>query len=192
MYAVAASKRDGSTLAIVPQGGNSGMSGGATPDASDTALLLSLRRMDSFRLWDEDAREVVCEAGVILQTLHDAAAQRALRFPLTLGGRGSATIGGLISTNAGGTSVLRYGMARDLVLGIEAVLADGRVFNGLKRLRKDNTGYHLKQLLIGAEGTLGIITAATLKLSPVLRGRATAMVGLDTPQQAVGNPGCAA
>lgn len=164
---------------IVPQGGNSGMAGGATPDASGTALLLSLRRMDAIRTFDRQARQVVCEAGVILQHLHDAAEAANLRFPLTLGGKGSATIGGLISTNAGGTQVLRHGTMRAQVLGIEAVLANGDVLNTLTPLKKDNRGFDLKQLLIGSEGTLGIVTAATLRLLPAPIGRATAWVGLD-------------
>jgi FAD/FMN-containing dehydrogenase len=170
---------------IVPQGGNSGMCGGATPDPSGTALLLSLRRMNAIRRLDPAAREAVCEAGVILQTLHEAAAAEGLRFPLTLGGKGSATIGGLVSTNAGGTQVLRYGMARNLVLGLEAVLPTGEVWNGLKRLRKDNTGYDLKQLLIGAEGTLGVVTAAALKLYPQMASRAVAFIGVGSPGDAI-------
>ena len=169
---------------IVPQGGNSGMSGGATPDASGTALLLSLRRMNSFRRWDADGRQVVCEAGVILQTLHDEAAKRALRFPLTLGGRGSATIGGLISTNAGGTQVLRHGTMRAQVLGLEAVLPDGSVLDSLAALKKDNRGFDLKQLLIGSEGTLGIVTAATLSLEPQITGRRVVFAGVESVQQA--------
>ncbi|MEM8726293.1 MAG: FAD-binding oxidoreductase, partial [Pseudomonadota bacterium] len=146
---------------IVPQGGNSGMAGGATPDSSGTAILLSLRRMNAIRSLDPDAGHVVCEAGVILQTLHEAAEAQELRFPLTLGGKGSATIGGLISTNAGGTQVLRHGTMRAQVLGIEAVLASGEVFDSLTVLKKDNRGFDLKQMLIGSEGTLGIVTAAT-------------------------------
>ena len=167
-------------IAIVPQGGNSGMAGGATPDASGDAVLLSLRRMNTIRSLDAGAGQCVCEAGVILQTLHEAAEAKDMRFPLTLGGKGSATIGGLISTNAGGTQVLRHGTMRAQVLGIEAVLADGRVFNGLTALKKDNRGFDLKQLLIGSEGTLGIVTAATLRLLPAASARATAWVGLET------------
>ena len=165
---------------IVPQGGNSGMSGGATPDASGTALLLSLRRMDAIRAVDAEKRQAVCEAGVILQSLHEAAQARDMRFPLTLGGKGSATIGGLISTNAGGTQVLRHGTMRAQVLGLEAVLADGAIFDGLVPLKKDNRGFDLKQLLIGSEGTLGIVTAATLRLLPQIGGRVVAMAGLET------------
>jgi FAD/FMN-containing dehydrogenase len=166
------------SIAIVPQGGNSGMVGGATPDASGRSLLLSLRRMDKVRRIDETAGQVVCEAGMILQALHDVAADHDLRFPLTLGGKGSATVGGLISTNAGGTQVLRHGTMRAQVLGIEAVLADGSVFDGLTALRKDNRGFDLKQLLIGSEGTLGIVTAATLRLLPAPTARVTVWAGL--------------
>jgi FAD/FMN-containing dehydrogenase len=169
---------------IVPQGGNSGMSGGATPDRSGTALLLSLRRMNAIRRLDVAAREATCEAGVVLQTLHEAAAQEGLRFPLTLGGKGSATIGGLISTNAGGTQVLRHGSMRAQVLGLEAVLADGSVFDAMTPLKKDNRGFDLKQLLIGSEGTLGIVTAATLRLLPALAERAVLWVGLRSIRDA--------
>lgn len=163
---------------IVPQGGNSGMAGGATPDASGTAIILSLRRMNAVRSLDAEAGQVVCEAGVILQTLHDAAEAAGMRFPLTLGGKGSATIGGLIATNAGGTQVLRHGTMRAQVLGLEAVLASGEVLDLMAPLKKDNRGFDLKQLLIGSEGTLGIVTAATLRLLPAPVGRATAWVGL--------------
>jgi len=163
---------------IVPQGGNSGMCGGATPDESGHAILLSLRRMNAIRRLDPLAREATCEAGVILQALHEAAAAEGLRFPLTLGGKGTATIGGLISTNAGGTQVLRHGSMRAQVLGLEAVLADGSVFNALTPLKKDNRGFDLKQLLIGSEGTLGIVTAATLRLLPALADRTVLWAGL--------------
>ena len=165
---------------IVPQGGNSGMSGGATPDESGAQVLLSLRRMDAIRELDTRARQVTCDAGVILQTLHEAAAAERLRFPLTLGGKGSATIGGLISTNAGGTQVLRHGTMRAQVLGIEAVLADGSVFDALTPLKKDNRGFDLKQMLIGSEGTLGIVTGATLRLLPEIGERVVAWVGLPS------------
>jgi len=166
------------SVPIVPQGGNSGMVGGATPDMSGTALVLSLRRMDQVRLLDAEAGQVVCEAGVILQRLHESAAAADMRFPLTLGGKGSATIGGLIATNAGGTQVLRHGTMRAQVLGLEAVLADGAVLDLMTPLKKDNRGFDLKQLLIGSEGTLGIVTVATLRLLPAPIGRATAWVGL--------------
>ncbi|WP_052208083.1 FAD-binding oxidoreductase [Croceibacterium mercuriale] len=165
---------------IVPQGGNSGMSGGATPDATGTAVLLSLRRMNAITRLDAGAREVTCEAGVVLQTLHDAAEAQGLRFPLTLGGKGSATIGGLVSTNAGGTQVLRHGSMRAQVLGLQAVLADGSVFDTLTPLKKDNRGFDLKQVLIGSEGTLGIITAATLRLLPAVAARQVLWVGLGS------------
>ena len=165
---------------VVPQGGNSGMSGGATPDASGRSVLLSLRRMDAIRALDPVARQVTCEAGVILQHLHEAAAGHRLRFPLTLGGKGSATIGGLVATNAGGTQVLRHGTMRAQVLGLEAVLADGDVIDTLTPLKKDNRGFDVKQLLIGSEGTLGIVTAATLRLLPELGGRIVAWAGLGS------------
>lgn len=167
-------------IAIVPQGGNSGMCGGATPDESGEAIILSLRRMHGIRTIDEDAKLAVCEAGVILQTFHEAVEQKGLRFPLTLGGKGSATIGGLISTNAGGTQVLRHGSMRAQVLGLEAVLADGSVFDGLTPLKKDNRGFDLKQLLIGSEGTLGIVTAATLKLLPAVADRVVLWAGVSS------------
>ncbi len=171
--------------ALVPQGGNSGMVGGATPDASGDQLLFSLRRMNRIRSIDEEARLAVAEAGVILETFHHAALDRGLRFPLTLGGKGSATIGGLVSTNAGGTQVLRHGTMRALVAGIEAVLPDGSVFDGLAPLKKDNRGYDLKHLLCGAEGTLGIVTAACLRLVPAATARATAWIGLESPDVAL-------
>lgn len=166
---------------IVPQGGNSGMVGGATPDSQGTALLLSTRRMNAIRTIDAAARTVVAEAGVVLQTLHEAVAAKGLRFPLTLGGKGSATVGGLVSTNAGGTQVLRHGTMRALVEGLEAVLPDGSIYSGLATLKKDNRGYDLKHLLVGAEGTLGIVTAATLKLVPALIDRAVVWAGVESP-----------
>lgn len=169
---------------IVPQGGNSGMSGGATPDRSGAALLVSLRRMNAIRTIDPQARTALCEAGVILQSLHEAAEGHGLRFPLTLGGKGSATVGGLISTNAGGTQVLRHGSMRAQVLGIEAVLADGTIYSALTPLKKDNRGWDLKQLFIGSEGTLGIVTAATLRLVPAAPARMVVWAGLASIQQA--------
>lgn len=169
---------------IVPQGGNSGMCGGATPDTSGTALLLSLRRMTAVRALDAQARQITCEAGLVLQTLHDIAAEKGLRFPLTLGGKGSATVGGLISTNAGGTQVLRHGSMRAQVLGIEAVLADGSVFSALTPLKKDNRGFDLKQVLIGSEGTLGIVTAATLSLAPAIAERRVLWAGVASLEAA--------
>jgi FAD/FMN-containing dehydrogenase len=169
---------------LVPQGGNSGMSGGATPDGSGDAVLLSLRRMNAIREIDTEGRKVVCEAGVILQTLHEAAMAQDLRFPLTLGGKGSATIGGLISTNAGGSQVLRHGSMRALVLGLEAVLADGSIYSMLTPLKKDNRGFDLKQLFIGSEGTLGIVTAATLRLLPAIADRTVIWAGVASLQDA--------
>ncbi len=165
---------------LVPQGGNTSMVGGATPPADGSAMLLSLRRLNRIRELADD--HAVVEAGVVLQTLHEAAAGGARRFPLTLGSRGSATLGGLAATNAGGTQVLRFGTMRRLVLGVEAVLPDGSVFDGLSGLRKDNRGYDLGQLLLGSEGTLGIITAVNVRLVPAVAARAVAWVGLADPQ----------
>jgi FAD/FMN-containing dehydrogenase len=172
-------------VAIVPQGGNSSMVAGATPDASGNALLLSTRRMRAIRSVSVADGVAVAEAGVILSDLHDAAEAQGLRFPLSLASKGTATIGGLISTNAGGTQVLRFGPMRTLTLGIEAVLPDGSRFEGLSALRKDNRGYDLRQLLAGAEGTLGIITAASLRLVPAVGRRAVAWVGLASPADAL-------
>jgi len=169
---------------IVPQGGNSGMSGGATPDSSGEELLLSLRRLNSLFALDAEARQVTCGAGLILQDLHEAAAKAGLRFPLTLGGKGSATIGGLIATNAGGNQVLRHGTMRAQVLGLEAVLADGSIYSALTPLKKDNRGFDLKQLLIGSEGTLGIVTAATLRLVPAIADRLVIWAGVPSLQAA--------
>ena len=165
---------------LVPQGGNTSMVGGATPDASGTALIVSMRRMKRIRSLDAAAGIAVCEAGVILAELQARALESGRRFPLTLGARGSATIGGLVSTNAGGTQVLRFGPMRALVLGLEAVLPDGSLFEGLKALKKDNRGYDLRQLLVGAEGTLGIVTAASLRLVPAVGERSVAWAGLES------------
>ncbi|MEA3048211.1 MAG: hypothetical protein QOG84_47 [Sphingomonadales bacterium] len=173
-------------VAIVPQGGNSSMVGGATPDEGGAALLLSLRRMKAIRRLSPEDNALVAEAGAILADVHAAAEGIGRRFPLTLGAKGSATVGGLVSTNAGGTQVLRFGPMRSLVLGLEAVLPDGSVLEGLSALRKDNRGYDLKQLLIGAEGTLGVVTAASLRLVPAIGSRAVAWVGLDSPVAALG------
>ncbi len=170
---------------LVPQGGNTGMVGGATPPADGSALILSLRRMNQIRAIDSAAGTAVVEAGVVLQTLHEAVAARGMRFPLTLGARGSATIGGLVSTNAGGTQVLRFGTMRSLVVGVEAVLPTGGIWHGLDALKKDNRGYDINQLLIGAEGTLGVVTAATLKLVPAVGDRAVAWIGVESPQVAL-------
>ena len=170
---------------LVPQGGNTSMVGGATPGSDGGALLLSMRRMDRIRSISAAAGQAICEAGVILSHLHDAAAAEGRRFPLSLGAKGSATIGGLVSTNAGGTQVLRFGTMRGLVLGLEAVFPDGSLFEALTPLKKDNRGYDLRQLLIGAEGTLGIVTAANLKLVEAIGSRAVAWVGLASPEHAL-------
>ena len=174
-----------SGVALVPQGGNTSMVGGATPPADGSALILSTRRMKRIRSLDADAGLAVAEAGVILGDLQDAAIAVGRRFPLDLGSRGSATIGGLVSTNAGGTQVLRWGNMRGLVAGVEAVLPDGSLYEGLVALKKDNRGYDLNQLLIGAEGTLGLSTAATLRLAPAVHMRAVAWVGLASPHDAL-------
>ena len=163
-------------LAVLPQGGNTGLVGGSTPQGE---VLISTDRLRTIRAVEPADAALTVEAGVPLQAVQDAAREVDALFPLSLGSQGTATIGGLISTNAGGVAVLRYGMMRDLVLGLEVVLPDGRIWNGLRSLRKDNTGYDLKQLFIGAEGTLGIITAATLKLFPQPQSQATAMLALD-------------
>src|SRR5438270_4734030 len=170
---------------LVPQGGNTGMAAGATPPSDGTALLLSLRRMNRIRSVSAENRVAIAEAGVVLATLHDAAHEVGMRFPLTLGARGSCTIGGLTSTNAGGTQVLKFGTMRSLVAGVEAVLPDGSVHNGLSGLKKDNRGYNLDQLLIGAEGTLGVITAVALRLVPAIAARAVAWTGVDSPAKAL-------
>lgn len=172
-------------VALVPQGGNTSMVAGATPDLSGNALLLSLRRMNRIRSASAEDNALVAEAGTILAHVHEAAAEIGRRFPLSLGAKGSATIGGLVSTNAGGTQVLRFGPMRQLVLGLEAVFPDGSVLNGLSALRKDNRGYDLKQWLIGAEGTLGIVTAASLRLVPAIGSRGVAWVGLSSPSAAL-------
>jgi FAD/FMN-containing dehydrogenase len=169
-------------VAIVPQGGDTGLVGGQIPFGE---VLLSTRKLRAVRDVTPLDDAMTVEAGVTLLEAQQAATAAGRRFPLSLASEGSATVGGVISTNAGGTQVVRYGMMRDLVLGIEAVMPNGEIFHGLKRLRKDNTGYDLKQLLIGAEGTLGVVTAATLKLFPIMRSRATAMVGLETAHAAI-------
>jgi FAD/FMN-containing dehydrogenase len=171
-------------LALVPQGGNSGMVAGATPDRSGEQIILSLRRMNVVQDIDTDSGLVRCDAGVILQNLHDAVAGKGRRFPLTLGGKGSATVGGLISTNAGGTQVLRHGTMRNLVAGLEAVLPDGSIYDGMAPLKKDNRGYDLKQLLIGGEGTIGIVTGAVLQTVPALIDRCVVWAGVDSAEQA--------
>ncbi len=170
---------------IVPQGGNTSMAGGSVPDDSGAAIILSLARMTTIRQVDAANYALCAEAGCVLADLQAAAAEAERLLPLSLAAEGSCLIGGNISTNAGGTNVLRYGMARDQVLGLEVVLPDGRVWNGLRALRKDNTGYDLKQLFIGAEGTLGIITAAMLKLSPMPRSSCTAWLAVADPEAAL-------
>lgn len=165
---------------LVPQGGNTGLVGGGVPHQS---IVVAMGRMNRIRDIDPTNATITVEAGCILQAVQDAAHDAERLFPLSLAAEGSCQIGGNLATNAGGINVLRYGNARDLVLGLEVVLADGRVMNGLTALRKDNTGYDLKQLFIGSEGTLGIITAAVVKLFPLPRGKATTLVGCDSPRQ---------
>src|ERR1700752_77338 len=170
-------------LALVPQGGNTGLVGGQTPHNGE--VVVSMRRMDKIRDIDTASNTMTCEAGVILQVAQQRAAEGDRLFPLSLGAEGSCTIGGNLSTNAGGTAALAYGVAREMALGLEVVLADGRLLNALNKLKKDNTGYDLKNLFIGAEGTLGIITAAVLKLFPKPRAVETAFVGLKSPEDAL-------
>jgi FAD/FMN-containing dehydrogenase len=172
-------------IAVVPSGGNTSYCGAATPDDSGSQIVLSMRRLNRVRQLDAANYSMIIEAGCTLAEAQAAARTADRLFPLSLGSEGTAQIGGNLSTNAGGTAVLRYGMMRDLVLGLEVVLADGRVMSGLKSLRKDNTGYDVKSLFIGAEGTLGVITAASLKLFPLPADTATALVGLDSPQHAL-------
>jgi FAD/FMN-containing dehydrogenase len=171
--------------AIVPQSGNTGLVGGQVPDGSGSQIVLSLDRLTKIRAVDAEGYTMTVEAGVILADVHVAAEAVNRLFPLSLGSEGSCRIGGNVSTNAGGTAVLAYGNMRDLVLGLEVVLADGRIWTGLNSLRKDNTGYDLKQLFIGGEGTLGIVTAAVLKLYPRPRGQAVAFVALADPEAAL-------
>ena len=170
---------------IVPQGGNTGLCGAATPFEHGREIVLSLTRMNRILAIDPLNYSITVEAGVILLDVQKAAEEADRLFPLSLGGEGTARIGGNLATNAGGVSVLRYGSARELTLGLEVVLADGRVWDGLGSLRKDNTGYDLKQLFIGAEGTLGIITAATLKLFPLPKDVQTAFVAVRDPRAAI-------
>ena len=170
--------------AIVPQGGNTGLCGGATPTGGE--VVIALTRLNRIRAVDADNNSITVEAGCTLHAVQQAAREIDRLFPLSLAAEGSATIGGNLATNAGGVQVLRYGNARELCLGLEVVLADGRIWNGLRALRKDNTGYDLKHLFIGAEGTLGLITAATLKLFPRPRAHATAWVAVPDPAAAVG------
>jgi len=172
-------------IGVVPQGGNTSYCGGATPDASSSQVLLSLARLNHIRAIDADNYTMIAEAGCILATLQAAAAGADRYLPLSLGSEGSCMLGGNLSTNAGGLNVIHYGMARELVLGLEVVLADGRVMDTLTGLRKDNTGYDIKSLFLGAEGTLGVITAACIKLFPALRSRATAFIAVRDPAAAV-------
>ncbi len=165
-------------VGMVPQGGNTGYCGGATPDESGSQVVLSLERMNRVRAVDVTGATMTVDAGVVLADAQAAAAARALLLPLSMGSEGSCQIGGNLSTNAGGLTVLRYGTARDLVLGLEVVLPDGRVWDGLRALRKDNTGYDLRQWFIGAEGTLGVISAAVLKLYPQPSARETAWIAV--------------
>ena len=175
-----------SRIGVVPHGGNTGYCGGATPDESGRQIVLALSRMDRIRSIDAASYVLEAEAGCVLARLQQAAEEAGRFFPLALGSQGSCQLGGNLSTNAGGMQVLRYGMVRDLVLGLEAVLADGRVLTTLSALRKDNTGYDVKSLLIGAEGTLGVITAASLKLFPRIRSHATAFIAVASVEAAVG------
>lgn len=170
---------------VVPQGGNTGLSGAATPDQTGHSIVLSLVRLNRIRGIDKSNNTMVVEAGCLLQHIQDAAREADRLFPLSLAAEGSCTIGGNLATNAGGTAVLRYGNARDLCLGLEVVTADGRIWNGLRGLRKDNTGYSLRDLFIGSEGTLGIITAAVLKLYPLPAARVVAISALDSLEKAV-------
>ena len=181
MVALAAEHR----VPLVPQGGNTSMVAGATPPQDGSAMILSLRRMNALRSISPEANLAVGEAGMILTDLHERSAEVGRRFPLTLGARGSCTIGGLIATNAGGTQVLRFGTMRSLVAGIEAVLPDGSIHEGLTALKKDNRGYSLDHLLVGSEGTLGVITAAALRLVPAVAARSVVWAGLADPQSAL-------
>jgi FAD/FMN-containing dehydrogenase len=167
---------------VVPVGGNTGLNGGTSAEG---ALMLSLARMNRIGALNAQTRTLTAEAGVVLERLHEAAAQHGLVFGLTFGARGSAQVGGFLSTNAGGSNVLRHGNARDLCLGLQVVLADGRVLNLMTALHKDNTGYDLRDLFIGAEGTLGIITAAVLRLAPAPRASVTALIGMDSLTEAL-------
>ena len=170
---------------IVPQGGNTGMVVGSTPDASGTQVVLSLQRLNAVRELDAENLTMTVEAGCILQSLQEAAAAAGLLFPLSLAAEGTCTIGGNLATNAGGTQVVRYGNARELCLGLEVVTAKGDIWNGLSGLRKDNTGYDLRQLFIGSEGTLGVITAATMQLFPMPASILTAWAAVPSMEDAV-------
>ncbi|MGH6931879.1 MAG: FAD-binding oxidoreductase [Dongiaceae bacterium] len=172
-------------LPIVPQGGNTGLCGGATPDQAGDAILVSLSRLNRIRAIDGPNHTITVEAGCVLKQIQETVAEAGYLFPLSLSAEGTCQIGGNLSTNAGGITVLRYGNARDMVLGLEVVLPDGQIWNGLRALRKDNSGYDLKQVFIGAEGTLGIITAAVLKIYPSPTERATGFAALNSLEAAV-------
>ena len=172
-------------IGIVPQGGNTGQCAAAIPSSDGRQVVLSLSRMHRIRQIDEQNNTMIVEAGCVLKTIQETAARIDRLFPLSLGAEGSCQIGGNLATNAGGTAVLRYGNAREMVLGLEVVLPDGAIWDGLRALRKDNTGYDLKQLFLGAEGTLGIVTAAVLKLYPLPRASATALAAVQSPRAAV-------
>src|SRR2546425_1699147 len=172
-------------VSLVPQGGNTGLVGGSVPDASGTQVLLSLTRMNRVRAIDAANLTMTVDAGCVLQAVQQAAAAQGLLFPLSLAAEGSCTIGGNLAANAGGTQVLRFGNARELCLGLEVVTAAGDIWDGLSGLRKDNTGYDLRDLFIGSEGTLGVITAATLKLFPRPAAQVAAFVAVPTPEAAV-------
>jgi len=176
-------------VVVVPQGGNTGLSGGGTPEPAGTAVrpavVISLKKMNRIREIDTINNTLTVEAGCVLQTIQEAASQAGRLFPLSLASQGSCTVGGNLSTNAGGVNVLRYGNARELCLGLEVVTAQGEVWNGLRGLRKDNTGYDLRDLFIGAEGTLGIITAAVLKLYPLPASRQVAWMAVESPEVAL-------
>ncbi|UXM96247.1 FAD-binding oxidoreductase [Bartonella sp. HY329] len=171
--------------AIVPQGGNTGLVGAQQPDTSGNQIIISLARLNKIRSIDVQGNLILAEAGVILKNVQDAANEANRLFPLSLGSEGSCQIGGNLSSNAGGTAVLSYGNSRELCLGLEVVLPDGRILDDLRQVKKDNSGYDLKDLFIGAEGTLGIITAAVLKLYPKPRGKAVAYVGVKSPFEAL-------
>ena len=173
------------SVSVVPQGGNTGLVGGSVPAGKARQIVLSLSRMNRIRNLDALDNTATVEAGCVLAALQGAAASAGRVFPVSLAAEGSCQIGGNLSTNAGGVNVLRYGMARDQVLGLEVVLPDGRIWNGLRALRKDNTGYDLKQLFLGAEGTLGVITAAVLRLHPKPTATATAWIAVESPRAAV-------
>ncbi len=176
---------DANDIVVVPQGGNTGFMGGATPDADGRTILLSLRRMNRIREIDAINMSMTVEAGCVLQSLHEETEKQGLYFPLNLAAKGSCTIGGNLGTNAGGLNVVRYGTTRELTLGLEVVLMGGRVLNMLSGLRKDNTGYDLRNLFVGSEGTLGVITAATMKLFPQPAARATAFAEVRDVEAAV-------